>query len=52
MSFAGAFGGAVAGSILTAFAFFGLNVAALIPASLIVIASGVTLYRQNRTATA
>lgn len=48
MSFAGAFGGAVAGSILSAFAFSGLNAAALIPAVLIVIASGVTLSRKNR----
>lgn len=48
MSFAGAFGGAVAGSILSAFAFSGLNAAALIPAVLVVIASGVTLSRKNR----
>jgi MFS family permease len=39
MSLSGAFGGAIAGSILTAYAFVGLNLAALIPASLILIAT-------------
>jgi len=37
MSLAGALGGAVAGTILAAFAFVGLNVAALIPVSVVLI---------------
>ena len=41
MSLAGALGGAIAGTILTAFAFVGLNLAALIPASLILIATAI-----------
>lgn len=45
MSLSGALGGALAGSILTAFAFVGLNLAALIPASLIVLASLITSNR-------
>jgi MFS family permease len=45
MSLAGALGGAVAGTILAAFAFVGLNLAALIPASLILIA---TLIQRRR----
>lgn len=39
MSLAGALGGAVAGTILAAYAFVGLNLAALIPAFLILIAT-------------
>lgn len=46
MSLSGAFGGAIAGSILTAYAFVGLNLAALIPASLILIATA--LQRQRK----
>ena len=40
MSFSGAFGGAVAGTILTLFTFGGLNAAALIPVVMIVLATG------------
>lgn len=45
MNFSGAFGGAVAGSILTAIEFGGLNSAALIPVGLIV--AGAALVRRN-----
>lgn len=47
MSLSGAFGGAIAGSILTAFAFVGLNLAALIPATLILIATAVQRSRAS-----
>ena len=50
MSLSGAFGGAVAGSILTAFAFSGVNAAALIPAVLIIIASGLATARAKKIA--
>jgi MFS family permease len=46
MSLSGAFGGAIAGSILTAYAFVGLNLAALIPASLILIATALQRRRK------
>ena len=46
MSLSGAFGGAIAGSILTAYAFVGLNLAALIPALLIVIATALQRRRK------
>jgi MFS family permease len=45
MSLAGALGGAVAGTILAAFAFVGLNVAALIPVSVVLI---LTALRRSR----
>jgi MFS family permease len=45
MNLSGAFGGAIAGSILAAFMFVGLNLEALIPVSLIVIFAGVTRLR-------
>lgn len=45
MNLSGAFGGAIAGSILAAFMFLGLNLAALIPVFLIVIFSAVTRLR-------
>ena len=45
MNLSGAFGGAVAGSILTAFMFLGVNLAALIPVFLIVIFAGITRLR-------
>ena len=48
MNLSGAFGGAVAGSILTAFMFLGVNLAALIPVFLIVIFAGVTRLRSAR----
>jgi MFS family permease len=48
MSLSGALGGAVAGTVLTAFMFLGLNLAALIPVVLIVIFSGITRLRANR----
>jgi hypothetical protein len=50
MSLSGAFGGAVAGSIVTAFAFSGVNAAALIPAVLIIIASGLATARAKKIA--
>ena len=45
MNLSGAFGGAIAGSILAAFMFVGLNLEALIPVSLIVIFAGITRLR-------
>ena len=45
MNLSGAFGGAVAGSILAAFMFLGLNLAALVPVFLIVIFAGLTRLR-------
>jgi MFS family permease len=45
MNLSGAFGGAVAGSILAGFMFLGLNLAALIPVFLIVIFAGVSRLR-------
>ena len=42
MNLSGAFGGAIAGSILAGFLFLGLNLAALIPVFLIVIFAGLT----------
>jgi MFS family permease len=45
MNFSGAFGGAVAGSILTMVEFGGLNAAALVPVVLIV--TGAALVRRN-----
>lgn len=45
MNLSGAFGGAIAGSILAAFMFLGLNLAALIPVFLIVIFSALTRIR-------
>ena len=47
MNLSGAFGGAVAGSILTAFMFLGVNLAALIPVFLIVIFAGITRLRRG-----
>lgn len=47
MQFAGAFGGGIAGTILAAVAFSGLNYVALIPVSIVIITSGVTLLRKN-----
>ena len=46
MNLSGAFGGAVAGSILAGFMFLGLNLAALVPVFLIVIFAGVTRLRR------
>ena len=51
MNLSGAFGGAVAGSILTAFTFGGVNAAAFLPVTLIVIFAGVSRLR-NKTARA
>jgi hypothetical protein len=48
MSLSGAFGGAVAGSILAAAAFSGLNAAALIPVTLVLILSGIALFRTSK----
>ena len=50
MNLSGAFGGAVAGSILAAFMFLGLNLAALVPVFLIVIFAGLTRLRSKTTA--
>ena len=47
MNLSGAFGGAIAGSILAAFMFVGLNLEALIPVSLIVIFAGMTRMRNR-----
>jgi MFS family permease len=48
MNLSGAFGGAVAGSIMAALMFVGLNLAALVPVSVILIFTGVTLLRGRR----
>jgi MFS family permease len=48
MNLSGAFGGAVAGSILASLAFRGLNAMALIPVILVVIFSGVTRLRSQK----
>ena len=45
MNLSGAFGGAVAGSILTAFMFLGLNLSALIPVFAIAVLAGVARLR-------
>jgi MFS family permease len=47
MNLSGAFGGAIAGSILAAFMFVGLNLEALIPVSLILIFAGITRLRSR-----
>jgi MFS family permease len=49
MQFSGAFGGAIAGTVLAAIAFAGLNYAALIPVTLILLLSGLTLLRKQTT---
>jgi MFS family permease len=48
MNLSGAFGGAVAGTILAAFMFLGLNLAALIPVFLIVIFAAITSLRGRK----
>ena len=48
MNLSGAFGGAVAGTILAAFMFLGLNLAALIPVFLIVILAAITHLRGRK----
>ncbi len=48
MNLCGALGGAVAGSIMTALMFVGLNLAALVPVSVILILTGITLLRSRR----
>ena len=48
MQFSGAFGGAVAGSVLAAIAFEGLNYAALVPVALVLALSGFALLRRKR----
>ncbi|MEN9731497.1 MAG: hypothetical protein RL488_807 [Actinomycetota bacterium] len=48
MQLSGAFGGAVSGSILAAFAFGGLNASAAIPVSIVLALSGFALLRRNR----
>jgi MFS family permease len=48
MNLSGALGGAVAGSIMAALMFVGLNLAAMVPVSVILILTGVTLLRGRR----
>ena len=50
MNLSGAFGGAVAGSIMAALMFVGLNLAALVPVSIVLLLTGLTLLRDSRTA--
>ena len=50
MNLSGAFGGAIAGSIMAALMFVGLNLAALVPVSFILILTGLTLLRNKKTA--
>ncbi len=49
MMLSGAFGGAISGTILAAFTFLGLNLAALVPVSIVILLSGFALLRgRNR----
>ena len=48
MNLSGAFGGAIAGSIMAALMFVGLNMAALVPVSVILILTGLTLLRDRK----
>ena len=48
MQFSGAFGGAVAGTILASVAFAGLNYVALTPVAIVIAWSGVNLLRKSR----
>ena len=50
MNLSGAFGGAVAGSIMAALMFVGLNLAAMVPVSIILLLTGLTLLRDSRSA--
>lgn len=50
MNLSGAFGGAIAGTILAGFMFLGLNLAALVPVFLIVISAAVTRLRRSSAA--
>jgi MFS family permease len=52
MMLCGAFGGAVSGSILATFQFLGLNLAALIPVSAVVLLSGIALLKGEQGETA
>ena len=52
MNLSGAFGGAVAGSIMAALMFVGLNLAALVPVSIVLLLTGLTLLRDSRDAKA
>jgi MFS family permease len=47
MQFAGAFGGGIAGTVLAAVAFSGLNYTALIPVSIVLVLSGVAFLRKK-----
>ena len=47
MQFSGAFGGAVAGTILANFQYLGLNASALIPVALVLIFTGVTTLKRR-----
>ena len=48
MNLSGAFGGAIAGSIMAALMFVGLNMSALVPVSVILILTGLTLLRDRK----
>ena len=50
MNLSGAFGGAIAGSIMAALMFVGLNMTALVPVSVILILTGLTLLRDRKPA--
>ncbi len=47
MNLSGAFGGAVAGSIMAALLFVGLNLSALVPVSIVLLLTGITLLRDG-----
>jgi MFS family permease len=48
MNLSGAFGGAISGSIMAALMFVGLNMAALIPVSTVLVLSGIALLRRQQ----
>lgn len=52
MMLCGAFGGAISGSILAAFQFLGLNLAALVPVAAVVLLSGIALLKGEQSETA
>jgi MFS family permease len=48
MNLSGAFGGAISGSIMAALMFVGLNLAALIPVSIILLLSAIALLKKQQ----
>ena len=50
MNLSGAFGGAISGSIMAALMFVGLNFAAMIPVSIILVLTGLVLLKNKQTA--